>query len=335
MIKTGEREAWIDMLRGVCMLAILLDHTEIYYTDGNIVPYSLYVLNALIIFFAISGYLMFKHEGFALRKKVKSIVRTLIIPYFIYATIIALPKAVVHGNSIDLISMAQDIVMGNASWFVTALVIAELIFGLVLWWSHGSIRIIMITSVGCFFTSTFTVPGNPDFPWNIPNALQAQLFLCGGYITARYKHLFSQYFDKRRLAALSIVFIVIKIVEQHWDAQLLVFPIIISSYPLFLADAMLSILLAFGLARLITVRIQWLEWIGRRSLVFYFFCGGVPLLIAYGLNSIGFSYSNDYIRVVIAFGMVCLGTSVVAWFVYRFLPWTVGKRSEPTNAAHP
>src|SRR5574344_1793157 len=220
MIKTGEREAWIDMPRGVCMLAILLDHTEIYYTDGNIVPYSLYVLNALIIFFAISGYLMFKHEGFALHKKVKSIVHTLIIPYFIYATIIALPKTVVHGNSIDRISMAQDIVMGNASWFVTALVIAELIFGLVLWWSHGGIRIIMITSVGCFFTSTFTVPGNPDFPWNIPNALQAQLFLCGGYITARYKHLFSQYFDKRRLAALSIVFIVIKIVEQHWDQSI-------------------------------------------------------------------------------------------------------------------
>ena len=35
-----EREHWIDMLRGFCMLSILLDHTEIYYTGGNLIPYD-------------------------------------------------------------------------------------------------------------------------------------------------------------------------------------------------------------------------------------------------------------------------------------------------------
>mgnify|MGYP001748228932 CR=1 FL=1 len=34
-----EREHWIDMLRGFCMLSILFDHTEIYYTGGNLIPY--------------------------------------------------------------------------------------------------------------------------------------------------------------------------------------------------------------------------------------------------------------------------------------------------------
>lgn len=29
-----QRKIWIDNLRGFCMLAILLDHTEIYYTGG-------------------------------------------------------------------------------------------------------------------------------------------------------------------------------------------------------------------------------------------------------------------------------------------------------------
>ncbi|MGP1350736.1 MAG: acyltransferase family protein, partial [Hoylesella marshii] len=27
-----KRKHWIDLLRGFCMVAILLDHTEIYYT---------------------------------------------------------------------------------------------------------------------------------------------------------------------------------------------------------------------------------------------------------------------------------------------------------------
>ena len=66
------RQLWIDMLRGGCMLAILLDHTEIYYTGTNIIPYTLYVPNALCVFFFLSGYLFFKPQGFSLRAKLVS-----------------------------------------------------------------------------------------------------------------------------------------------------------------------------------------------------------------------------------------------------------------------
>lgn len=46
---TRQRKHWIDLLRGICMLAILLDHTEIYYTGTNIINYNAYVVNALTI----------------------------------------------------------------------------------------------------------------------------------------------------------------------------------------------------------------------------------------------------------------------------------------------
>lgn len=42
---TRQRKHWIDLLRGICMLAILLDHTEIYYTGTNIINYNAYVVN--------------------------------------------------------------------------------------------------------------------------------------------------------------------------------------------------------------------------------------------------------------------------------------------------
>ena len=60
-----ERKTWIDLLRGICMLAILLDHTELYYTGGNIIDYNFYVVNALVVFFFLSGYLFFKNEAFS------------------------------------------------------------------------------------------------------------------------------------------------------------------------------------------------------------------------------------------------------------------------------
>lgn len=77
-----EREHWIDMLRGLCMLSILLDHTEIYYTGGNLIPYDWYVSNVLIVFFFLSGYLMYKQQGFSLRRKMVSIGRSLLLSLF-------------------------------------------------------------------------------------------------------------------------------------------------------------------------------------------------------------------------------------------------------------
>ncbi len=81
---TQARKHWIDLLRGIWMLAILLDHTEIYYTGINIIDYNAYVVNALTIFFMLSGYLMYKETGFDIRKKMKSIAQTLLLPYFIF-----------------------------------------------------------------------------------------------------------------------------------------------------------------------------------------------------------------------------------------------------------
>ena len=51
------RKQWIDMARGLCMMAILFFHTEMYYAGHDIIPYVVYVENALIIFFFLSGYI--------------------------------------------------------------------------------------------------------------------------------------------------------------------------------------------------------------------------------------------------------------------------------------
>lgn len=69
-METNKRKTWIDFLRGICMLAILLDHTEIYYTGTNIINYNVYVTDALYLFFFISGYLIYKDgKAFDLKKK--------------------------------------------------------------------------------------------------------------------------------------------------------------------------------------------------------------------------------------------------------------------------
>lgn len=52
-----KRKLWIDSIKGISMIAILLYHTEYYYTGKVLTNYSLYITNALILFFFVSGYL--------------------------------------------------------------------------------------------------------------------------------------------------------------------------------------------------------------------------------------------------------------------------------------
>ena len=74
-LKQNKRKHWIDLLRGFCMVAILLDHTEIYYTGDNIIGYNYYVANVLVAFFFLSGYLFYKDTPFSLQLKLKAIAR--------------------------------------------------------------------------------------------------------------------------------------------------------------------------------------------------------------------------------------------------------------------
>ena len=53
----SRRIVWVDMARGLAMLTILWAHTSVYYADGFASSYTLTVLNALAVFFFVSGYL--------------------------------------------------------------------------------------------------------------------------------------------------------------------------------------------------------------------------------------------------------------------------------------
>ena len=54
---TDKRKIWIDLVRGFCMLAILVHHTEMYYVGEAIIDYRFFADNALCTFFFISGLL--------------------------------------------------------------------------------------------------------------------------------------------------------------------------------------------------------------------------------------------------------------------------------------
>lgn len=323
--KGKSRKEWIDNLRGFCMLAILLDHTEIYYTGTNLIDYNLYVGNVLAIFFILSGYLMYKQEEFDIKHRLASLFRTLFVPYFIFTSLICLPKAWVHGNDMDVAEIAMDIVTGQASWFVAALCLSEVVFALIIRAFRGNCIAISVCSV-CGFAISACMPaeGQPYF-WQLDNAMQALLFLCAGYLYHRYESFFSKLQTHSCTLFLFLLLACIKIYGQCTHADMTIWYINVSNYPLFIADITICTLLLIQLFKMLPTA-MWLNWMGRHSLVYYFFCGGVPLIVSKLFVKAGMVYNGNYLLVVAALILVYLATTFIAFIVYRYFPFLVGKK---------
>lgn len=319
------RKHWIDSLRGICMMAILLDHTELYYTGINIINYNIYVVNALTLFFIISGYLMYKEkQEFDIKRKLKAIGKGLLMPYFVFTAIIALPKALAYGKTIEVGNIFLNIIMGQASWFVAALCLSELIFSLAIWITRGKLSLLALIGFIGFCISIYLSKGNQPYPWQLDNSLQALLFLCIGYTYHRYEKVFNIFNRISSISFIIVMLVILKIFEYINSVNMLIWQININNYPIFLLDVLLCSLLMIHLCKQLPL-CKWLEWTGAHSLVYYFLCGGIPFIISTIFTKAGFAYNGNYFHVMAAFIMVYIISTVCTWFIYKYTPFLVGK----------
>lgn len=310
------------------MLAILLDHTDIYMTGGNTIPYMAYVTDALIVFFVISGYLCYREEGIGVRHKLRSIVRTLLMPYFVFTSVIALVKPWVHHEPFDLLQIAATVATGQASWFIAALIVAEVIFVLSLRLTRANLW--AMAAVACTGLGVSAVLSHTDYPdyWQVGNALQAVFLLYLGYLCHRFEPRMQRYLTPLTVALMALVLVGVKWYAWRHGYDMLISPIHISSYPCFLAVALLSPLVLMRLSQWLP-RLKWLEWTGRTSIVYYFLSGACPTLVSMLFARIPLSHHGSYLLVLTAFVLVYLLASVLTWAIYRYIPAVTGR---PGNA---
>lgn len=316
------RIIWVDMLKGFCILAILWFHTEMYYSGADIIPYSFYVGDVLATFFFLSGYTSYRESPLEVRKMLYGIFRWLLVPYFVFAVLLSLPKALVHHSFDGLGAIATNILTGQASWFISALVVARLLFVVVMYGFRSSPLALSVSAMIALLLAA--VVGNRNSPlcyefdlWYVNEGLLGFFFMAVGWFFHRNeswmkKHLLCL----RGLAHIACLFLCSKYVLVHTDTQAVFGPIITSCFPLFTFDLIVSTFLLCGLFML-TPKVSFLIWIGRRSIVYYFVCGGCPLIASKVMGYVGFGYSS-YLQIPIVFLLACLLATALAWIVYRY-----------------
>ena len=336
---SAPRLLWIDLLRGFLMLAIIFDHTEICFTGDNIVPYRMYVPDVLMAFFFLSGYLFYRPEGFRLRHKLHSWLRGVLMPYFIFTSALALPKAWLHGAGGSISDLLLTILTGQGSWFIASLAVAELLFCFLLWLSRAHWR--WLAGAGLFAVALAYGFGTRRLAfeanwWHVNEAVVALPFLLLGYMVHRFDSLGTRW----RLGLFALLLMLslpvnVLVASSSWPSVLvgaLVLP------RLFLVKNALSVLLLYLLftisqrdgVRWVEQMPRWLaamvSWTGRRSIVYYFFSSGVPTALTAVFSRLGYTYRGCYVEVLVVFLLNLLLITLVTWAIYRYLPWTTGRR---------
>jgi hypothetical protein len=303
------------------MILILVFHTEVYFKEFNVTPYYIYTTNAIVLFYFISGYLT--HHS-ALHSSLRRIVRSLLIPYFVFTSLIALPKVFIRGSEINLADIAVHILSGRASWFIVALMVAELMFILLLWISRGKHSWLFIVAVICFVTY-YLIPFNQHNYWQWQDALLAFDFLYAGYLYRQYASLFHTI--NRPFYSFLFLLLLITIKIYEYPLNLPMRNIAIENIPLFLADSIVWLLLVITLIRYIP-RQRMVEWTGQHSIVYYFMAGGCPLVVSILMRKAGLPYDGYMYRYWIALALTYVLATAITWLIYRYIPYITGKKNE-------
>ena len=317
-----KRIGWIDFLRGMSMIIILLFHTEVYYKEYNYTPYYIYTTNAIILFYFLSGYLFYHEGSFNIKNKLKAIVRSLLIPYFIFTSLIAIPKLLIRQEAINLQEIIITILSGQASWFIAALIVGETLFSIIIWISRGKHYWLLTTAIFCFITY-YLVPFYEHNYWRWQDALLAFDFLYLGYVYRQYEDYFHIISKPLYSLFLLLILFFIKIYEYHIDLHMR--NIAVENVPLFIADALIWLLFIITIIKYI-FQCRIIEWTGRYCIIYYFLCGGCPLLVSIMMNRIGLPYNGYLYRYILAFFLVYALATVLTWLINRYVPFLTGKK---------
>lgn len=179
--KNNNRDAWIDYIKGMCMIVIILNHISLNPVYGQY-TYSW----ELPGFFFVGGYTFGLYNGF--RTFIVKKFRSLVVPVFAFGLLNLLLSCV--AKDISVIDRLKGIFFqipghDDDMWFVACLFVMEFIFYfLVRFIKNDCIRFLMCLLLLCAGLLWKDMIGIP-LPWHIVNACMMLIFVEIGYLAKK------------------------------------------------------------------------------------------------------------------------------------------------------
>lgn len=329
-----KRLTWLDYGRGISIYLIILFHSEVYYPLSNSSYSQLFGYFRLPFFFFLSGYLFTSdYKKFSIRKKFSQVACRLVWTYFVFTSIILIPKSLANGT--DLYHGICDILLGKASWFIVTLGGVYVMWAFVVRYSK-SLSVYFLFTIISIFASYFvkcncTLP----LPYFFDCMLTGNFFVGLG--------LFYRIFEKKILFIIrpswiiliiySLLFFLLTYMDRlYLGTAVNIFYGDHNNFFLTVTYGVLGIIMMVVFVKTVPAP-HWICYIGVNSLVFYYINGGVlRILSAFsdytGITSwLAVNAANvAYACVIMMSFCACIIIFLISEFVNKFVPILTGDR---------
>lgn len=316
---------WINALKAVCMFLVYINHSEIYY--GTYCSLFGYIYRPIFVnaFFFISGYLLFKKFFSCINiKNVRTLIirniYKLIIPTIFFSVLFYFPKKILRGEICDVQSFLCDTIGGGSIWFTAALFVAQFLL-LILLLSKSKLTC-MIGSLFMWGIAAYLVNkhiliwGSETMPWYYKSGMQAVVIMViGGFFVDMESK--CRLYIQRYKWPLILLFLVYAILSCYFHSYI---KTALDWQVLNIMGLFVSIIGIFTLIEFVkylpSCRI--INYIGRHSIGFYFFCGSIVNVFAVIGKLI---FPNGYIFVIIIAISAYLFSLLLVWLINTYLPF--------------
>lgn len=327
-MSTKTRLGWIDMIKGISMITILLCHM-----DTTEIVTRFYMPFYLTAFFFVSGYTFRTRDSFKLFLTNKT--RVLLIPLFSFGLLNNICNCI-ENKSIErflpklLGNIIQRSLHNDYMWFLACLFTTLIIFyAIVKFCKDSTKKIIFISAIIMILGYIYTLfnkhieyISNSDIslrlPWQFEIAMVMEIWLALGYLYKKYEDKLQRYVTTKVLLVLVFIYSgIVSIYNNTVDIRLEEY----RNIPVFL----LSSLIGISILVILTKHIEHnkiLEFIGKNSLVYYAVHAKFIKVINKLFNKIGFV--NEYSWVLCCVFTIIILVPVVL-IINRYFSFVLGK----------
>ena len=313
------------------MISVYIFHSEAYYGINNI-SYGHFLQPFYVnAFFFVSGYLFFRKQlqiagNYSIinfRKSLQNLIFRLIIPTIFFSSIIYLPKLLFHDRSVTLMQYCYDVFGGISFWFTSTLTISQIVLLSLLFLRKKTILPYFICSIALFFISIYLSDiDNMPFPWYYKSGIGATFFLALGGLYQQHE----QKIDRRigKLCGLALIAIYLFCMVYTIKNDSCQYAMMSMKYNI--QGLLISIL---GITVIVLIckqlpQLKVLEYIGKNSIVFYFFSGALPASIGLFFQRL-FPDKLYIVTLTVALLSICAGY-FMTYIVVNFFPWLTDLR---------
>ena len=315
--KIQQRENWVDVMKGICMMFVIISHS---FPPSQII--RIYTPFFLTGFFFCSGYTFNSKNSF--HEFVIGKIKTFLVPLVTLSLVNGIVGVIFKG--VPFTDRLLGIVIQRANgyeslWYIACLFTSELmfytIFRLSRKWVEGIIACHFVSVIGFFYIRFVGVA----LPWQLELACIAQMFLAWGLYYRKIELSVDNWITDKKyilfLMTLCYIFLCLIIdndVNYHEER--------FANEVLFVAEALISIFIVIRVAKRISNN-KFFLYIGRHSIIYFAFQGFLIVTIRKILVIINISDALILSLLSSAFAVPIL--SIAAHVIFTYFPFFIGK----------